>query len=96
MEIEVELPEIHPEQVLFKCEHFLVDGTDGRQIGVVERVEHSDTAGTASALLVSAGWFGRRLLRVDADAVEVLVPEQRRVIVDPARVYPVNRDGRAV
>ena len=93
LEVEVEVPAIAPERVLAECEDFLVDGTDGRQIGVVDRVERS-AAGGASALVVSAGWFGRRRLRVDAQAVEALVPEERRVIVDESRVHPVGRDGR--
>jgi hypothetical protein len=94
LEVEVEVPAIDPERVLAECEDFLVDGRDGRQIGVVDRVERSGAAGAASALLVSAGWFGRRRLRVDAQAVEALVPEERRVIVDESRVHPVGRDGR--
>ena len=94
LEIEVEVPAIDPEQVLAECEAFLVDGRDGRQIGVVDRVERAGTAGRASALLIAAGWFGRRRLRVEAQAVEALVPEERRVIVDEARVREIDRDGR--
>jgi hypothetical protein len=95
LEVEVEVPAIDPERLLAYCEDFLVDGSDGRQIGVVDRVERSGADGFASALLVSAGWFGRRRLRVDARAIEALVPEERRVIVDPSRLHPVGRDGRA-
>lgn len=94
LEVEVEVPAIDPERVLAECEDFLVDGRDGRQIGVVDRVERSGPAGGVSALLVSAGWFGRRRLRVDAQAIEALVPEERRVIVDESRVHPVGGDGR--
>jgi hypothetical protein len=94
LEVEVEVPVMDPEQVLAECEDFLVDGTDGRQIGVVDRVERSGAAGGASALVVSAGWFGRRRLRVEAQAVEALVPEERRVIVDESRVHPLGRDRR--
>lgn len=94
LEVEVEVPAIDPERLLAECEGFLVDGSDGRQIGVVDGVERSGTAGAASALLVSAGWFGRRRLRIDAQAIEALVPEERRVIVDELRVHPVGRDGR--
>jgi hypothetical protein len=95
LEVEVELPAIDPERVLAECEAFLVDARDGRQIGVVDRVERAGRAGRASALLIAAGWFGRRRLRVEAEAVEALVPEERRVIVDEARVHEVDRDGRA-
>jgi hypothetical protein len=94
LEVEVEVPAIDPERVLAECEAFLVDGSDGRQIGVVDRVERAGAAGCASALLSSAGWFGRRRLRVEAQAVEALVPEERRVIVDEARVHEIDRDGR--
>jgi hypothetical protein len=94
LELEVELPTIDPERLLAECEEFLVDGRDGRQIGVVERVETSVATGEASALLISAGWFGRRRLRVDAQAVEALVPAERRVIVDESRVTSAHADGR--
>jgi hypothetical protein len=94
LEVEVEVPAIDPERVLAECEDFLVDGSDGRPIGVVDRVERSGAVGAVSALLVAAGWFGRRRLRVDAQAVETLVPAERRVIVDESRVHPVGRDGR--
>ncbi len=94
LEVEVDVPAIDPERVLAESEDFLVDGRDGRNIGVVDRVEHSGPTGAASALLVSAGWFGRRRLRVDAEAIEVLVPEERRVIVDESRVHAPDRDGR--
>ena len=95
LEVEVEVPAIDPERVLAECEAFVVDGRDGRQIGVVDRVERAGRAGRASALLIAAGWFGRRTLRVEAQAVEALVPEERRLIVDEARVHEVDRDGRA-
>jgi hypothetical protein len=94
LEVEVEVPAIDPERVLAECEAFLVDGRDGRQIGVVDRVERAGTAGRASALLIAAGWFGRRRFRVEAQAVEALVPEDRRVIVDEARLREIDRDGR--
>ena len=96
LEVEIEVPAIDPERLLAQCEGFLVDGSDGRRIGVVDRVERSSAGGFASALLVSAGWFDRRQLRVDAHAIEALLPEERRLIVDPSRMQPVARDGRAV
>jgi hypothetical protein len=90
LELEVELPQLDPEWLLSECEEFLVDGRDGRQIGVVERVESSRATGRAEALLVSGGWLGRRRVRVDADAVEELIPDERRLIVDESRVQPVG------
>jgi sporulation protein YlmC with PRC-barrel domain len=94
LELEVEVPAIDPEQLLAACEDFLVDGEDGRRLGVVEQVEKSLATGEATALVVSAGWFGRRRLRVDVSAVQALVPAERRVIVDEARVTPVLADDR--
>jgi hypothetical protein len=93
--LEVEVPAIDPENILAECEDFLVDGRDGREIGVVDRVEQSATAGgIPSALLVAAGWFGRRMLRVDIEAVEVVLPDERRLIVDESRVHPVRSGDR--
>jgi hypothetical protein len=94
LELEVEVPAVDPEQLLAACEDFLVDGEDGRRLGVVEQVEKSVATGEASVLLVSGGWFGRRHLRVDASAVQALVPAERRVIVDESRVTPVLADHR--
>jgi sporulation protein YlmC with PRC-barrel domain len=94
LELEVEVPAVDPEQLLAACEDFLVDGEDGRRLGVVEQVETSVATGEASALLVSGGWFGRRHLRVDVSAVQALVPAERRVIVDESRVSPVLADHR--
>jgi hypothetical protein len=90
----VVVPAIDPERVLAECEYFLVDGSDGRRIGVVDHVERSGPAGAASALLVAAGWFGRHQFRVEAQAIEALLPAERRVIVDESRVHPVGRDSR--
>ncbi len=96
LEVEVEVPEIDPERLLAECEDFLVDGSGGHHIGVVERVERSGSTGAASALLVSvpAGWFRRRHVRVDARAVEALVPEERRVIVDETHVTAAGNDDQ--
>jgi hypothetical protein len=92
LELEVEVPAIDPERLLAECEEFLVDGRDGRRIGIVEGVEKSVATGEASTLLVSAGWFGRRRLRVDAQAIEALVPAERRLIVDESRLAPACTD----
>jgi hypothetical protein len=94
LEVEVEVPAMDPERVLAECEDFLVEGSDGRQIGVVDRVERSGPAGGASALLVAAGWFGRHRFRVEAQAIEALLPAERRVIVDESRVHLVGADAR--
>ena len=94
LELEVEVPDIDPERLLAECEGFLVDDSDGRQIGVVIRVERSG-AGAISALLVSvpAGWFRRRYIRIEERAITVLVPQHRLVIVDETQLTPVGIDG---
>jgi sporulation protein YlmC with PRC-barrel domain len=95
LEIEVDVPEIDPERLLAECEEFLVDGTDGRPIGVVDRVERSESTGAVSALIVSVrtGWLRHRCVRVDVRAIEALDPIDRRVIVDEAHVASVGNDG---
>lgn len=95
LELEVEVPDIDPERLLAECEGFLVDDSDGRQIGVVIRVERSGS-GAISALLVSvpAGWFRQRYVRIDERAITALVPQQRLVIVDETQLSPVGIDGQ--
>src|SRR5687767_6850929 len=39
---------------------FLVDTTDGREVGVVDDVVIDDTTGAVVAIDVRGGWFGRR------------------------------------
>lgn len=96
LELEVDVPEIDPERLLAKCEGFLVDDIDGRQIGVVIRVERSES-GAISALLVSApaGWFRQRYVRIKERAITALVPQERLVIVDETQVIPVGNDSQA-
>jgi len=95
LELEVEVPEIDPERLLAECEEFLVDDSDGRQIGVVIRVERSGS-GAISALLISvpAGWFRRRYVLIEERAITALVPQQRLVIVDATQLIPVGNDGQ--
>jgi hypothetical protein len=92
LELQFELPTVHLEQLLAECEDFLVDGSNGERIGVVDRVEREAEAGPVSGLLVAAGWFGRRHLRVDRKAIEQIIPAERRIIVREAAPVP-SRDG---
>ena len=94
-ELDVEVPEIDPERLLAECEGFLVDDRDGRQRGVVIRVERSGS-GAISALPVSvpAGWFRRRYVRIEERAIAALVAQQRLVIVDETQLTPVGNDGQ--
>jgi hypothetical protein len=80
LDLEVDVPIPDPEQLLANSEDFHVDRTDGRELGVVERVEiRAD--GVVSALLVSQGWLGRRRLRIETEAIEAILPAQRRIVV---------------
>lgn len=96
LELEVDVPEIDPERLLAECEGFLVDDGDGRQIGVVTQVERSGS-GAISALLISvpAGWFRRRYVLIESDAITALVPQQRLVIVDATQLTPVGHESQA-
>jgi hypothetical protein len=94
LELEVDVPEIDPDRILAECEGFLVDDNDGRQIGVVIRVERSGS-GAISALLVSvpAGWFRERYVRIEERAITALVPQQRLVIADETQLIRVGNDS---
>ena len=96
LELEVDVPEIDPEQLLTECEGFLVDDSYGRQIGVVIRVERSESDATSVLLIsVPAGWIRRRYVRIEERAITALVPQQRLVIVDATQLTPVGNDSQA-
>jgi hypothetical protein len=98
LDLEIEVPDTDPERLLTECEGFLVDANDGQTIGVVESIERDGPFGAVSALVVAAGWFGRKQLRVDADAIAALAPLERRIIVVPGATDPPPRavgDGRS-
>jgi hypothetical protein len=90
LEVEIEVPDTDPERLLAESEGFLVEGKDGEPIGVVEVVERDGPFGAVSALVVSAGWFGRKRLRVDADSIDALAPLERRIIVAPGASEPLD------
>jgi hypothetical protein len=71
---------LDPERLLAESEGFLVDDARGREIGVVDEIE-VDGAGRVAALLVAGGWFGRWRSRVPVDAIDSLLPRERRVVV---------------
>jgi hypothetical protein len=96
LELEVDVPELDPERLLAECEGFGVDDSDGRQIGVVIRVERSGSDATFALLVsVPAGWFRRRYVRIEERAITALVPQQRLVIVDETQLIPVGNDSQA-
>jgi hypothetical protein len=74
-----------PEQLLHECQGFLVDSTDNSPVGIVDAVETDEETGYVSALEVAAGWFGRRRIRIPAEAIELVVPAYDRIVV---RVHP--------
>jgi hypothetical protein len=77
-DVEVSVPD--PEELLAHSEGFLVDGTDGRQIGVVESVGTGDD-GHVSAIVVARGWFGRRRAHIPVEAIDAILPAQRRIVL---------------
>jgi hypothetical protein len=82
---------MHPTP-LEKCEGFLVDDLDDREVGVVDRIERTGPDSSVTGLIVTSGWFGRRVVRVPVNAIDQLLPAQRRVIVDASRAQPLNHD----
>jgi hypothetical protein len=81
LDVAVFVPLLDPEQVLLECEDFVVDSIDDRPVGIVDSVETDKETGFVSALRVAAGWFGRRRFRVDAEAIELMVPAAQRIVV---------------
>jgi hypothetical protein len=59
---------------------FLVDTTDGREVGIVDEVMLDDDARLVQ-LEVCGGWFGRRRRTVRVDDVVEIFPADRRLIV---------------
>jgi hypothetical protein len=80
LDLEIDVPVPDPEQLLADSEDFHVEGTDGRELGVVERAEIGGD-GVVSALLVSQGWLGRHRVRIETEAIEAILPAQRLIVV---------------
>jgi hypothetical protein len=78
LEIDVAVPD--PEEILAGSEGFLVDTADGREAGMVDRVEFA-SEGTVSALIVSGGWLGRSRARMEVEAIDAILPAERRIVV---------------
>jgi hypothetical protein len=95
LDVEIEMPEPDPEQLLAESEGYLVDSVGGRELGVVKEVQTHRRGGPVTALLVAGGWFGRRRFRVDADAVDALLPADRRIVVRESGVRPLDDDRSA-
>jgi PRC-barrel domain len=82
LEIEIDVTIPDPEAVLASSEGFLVDGTDGGEIGVVEEVQTAPD-GTVTAIVVAGGWFGRHRARIPVEAIDAITPADRRIVVRP-------------
>jgi hypothetical protein len=93
LEVEIDVPDLDPERLLTECEGFVVEGPEGKTIGVVEGIERDGPFGSVSALVVAAGWFGRKQLRVSVDAIDALAPLERRLTVAPEATHPPPRVG---
>jgi hypothetical protein len=67
---------------LSRCHGFLVETPTGDAIGVVDDVHVDQPSGQAISVAVAAGWFGRRRFSVPADNVRVILPHERRLLID--------------
>ena len=69
------------EAYLRSAHGFLVDTTDGREIGVVDDVIGDPATGRVVKLDVRGGWFGRRRTVIDVRDVQQVSPASRRIVV---------------
>jgi hypothetical protein len=95
VDVELEVPRLDPEHLLAESEGYLVDRLDGGELGVVDGLETDEGTGRVSALLVAGGWFGRRRFRVEADAIDLLLPVDRRMVVRDPCVKQLDGDASA-
>lgn len=82
---------LDPELLLLESHGFLVDALHDEPVGVVDEVV-VDQEGRPEALVVAAGWFGRRRFIVPVEDVDEIDPRGRRVrlrrrgvAIDPER-----------
>jgi sporulation protein YlmC with PRC-barrel domain len=74
------------EAYLRSAHGFLVDATDGREIGVVDDVIEDPATGRVVRLDVRGGWFGRRRTVIDVRDVQQVSPASRRIVVATSAV----------
>jgi sporulation protein YlmC with PRC-barrel domain len=74
------------EAYLRSAHGFLVDTTDGREIGVVDDVIKDPATGRVVRLDVRGGWFGRRRTIIDVRDVQQVSPASRRIVVATSAV----------
>jgi hypothetical protein len=70
---------LDPEDLLANAHGFLVADAEG-EVGVVEEVQPAQTH-TEGTLSVGCGWFGRRLLEIQFEDVEEILPDEERLIL---------------
>jgi sporulation protein YlmC with PRC-barrel domain len=63
---------------------FLVDTTQGSEVGVVDEVVVDPATGRVVQLAVCGGWFGRRRRTITVEQVEGIDPLARRLVVSPS------------
>jgi hypothetical protein len=81
---------LDPERLLAEAHDFLVDDPDG-PVGVVDEIV-PDEAGSAEAIVVACGWFGRRVLVVAPEDVDEILPEEKLLVL--RRGLPAVREVR--
>ena len=67
-------------QWLRECEGFRVDSPDGR-VGIVEEVRFDSPAAHPEAVVVRAGFFGRRVLVFAIADVKEILPREMRLVL---------------
>ena len=85
---------VDPEALLLQCHGFLVDAIPDDPVGVVEDVL-VDEQGHPTALVVSAGWFGRRRLTVPVADIDEICSGDRRLRVRRSSAALDSEHGRA-
>jgi hypothetical protein len=85
---------VDAEARLLQSHGYLVDAIPDEAVGVVEDVL-VDEHGHPSALVVSAGWFGRRRLTVPVDEIDEICPGDRRLRVRRSAAALASEPDRA-
>jgi len=68
---------------LSRCAGFLVVSGDGMRIGTVVELRYGSRLDQPDELVVRAGRLGHRLLVYSVESVEMIEPEQARLVLTP-------------
>lgn len=66
---------------LSHCERFRVEARKKGRAGIVEHVRFQSRQDRPDVLAVRAGLFGRRILLIPVEEVEMVVPRQKRLLL---------------